>query len=234
MNHQIYDNCLHKFNNGGSDVLLFLRGLGTRTKNYESLINLLANNFEVIVPTTSKMKNYSGQPKSIDEYIERLQELCTTHNIEPKYVFGHSLGGHITLKEPFNTKKNIAVSPIVPVNYGLTKFLLMAGYQGAKMSINSPDKIKGLEVASSILKKVTFYLPEIVKFVHSLCEYDYNFKPKSPSLVIEALNDEFFPASEESKKLFQHKNIIYKTVPRNHAWPIFYPEEVYEEIKSFF
>ncbi len=220
------------FGRGKSDVLLFLRGLGTVTEDYQGLLKLLSKDYEVIVPTTSKMNEYSSpQPRSIDEYIERLQKLFRKHKIEPRYVFGHSLGGHLALKEPVKTEKNIAISPIVPVDYGIETFLARAVYQGVKGSIFCPAK--GARLAKNITLKITKNLPNIVAFVNNLNSCTYAFTPEHPSLVIEAKYDEFFPPNEKSKKLFEHKNITHKILPKNHSWPNFHPEEVYAEVSAY-
>ncbi|MBI5066130.1 hypothetical protein HZA97_07885 [Candidatus Woesearchaeota archaeon] len=219
------------FGRGKSNVLLFLRGLGTVTEDYQDLLELLSQNYEVVVPTTSKMKKHHPQPRSIDEYIERLQELCLTHKIEPRYVFGHSLGGHLTLKEPVSAEKNIAISPIVPVDYGIQTFLARAVYQGVKGSIFCPSK--GSRLAKNITWKITRNLSNIIAFVNNLNSCTYAFTPEHPSLVIEAKYDEFFPPNEKSKKLFEHKNITHKILPKNHSWPNFHPEEVYKEVRAY-
>ncbi len=221
------------YGKGKSDVLLFLRGLGTITEDYRGLLELLAEDYEVVVPTTSKMKEYSSpQPKSIDEYFERLQKLLIVkHKICAEYGFGHSLGGHLILKEPLETKKNIAISPIVPVDYGLLTFLSLATYQGAKAC--AYHNIKGVHLAKNILCKATRNIVDIAKFADNLKKCSYSFEPKHPTLVIEAQYDEFFSPTEKSKKLFKHENITHKIVPRNHSWPNFHPKEVHEEITKF-
>ena len=231
MRHKTLDGgCLEIFTTGKSDILLFQRGLGTISQYYIELITLLANDFEVLVTNVSKLKKDHPQPKSIEEYIDGAVEICSKNNIEPRYKFGHSLGGQLVLVEPISSEKNISISPIVPVEYGLYGFLARAVYQGAKGYLNGK---KGREMADSITLKITRNLPNVIEFVESLKKTDYKFSPKCPSLVIETLYDEFFPATKESRKLFKHKNITYKTVERDHSWPINFPVEVYEEVRKF-
>ena len=230
MRHKILDGgCLELFTTGKSSVLLFQRGLGTISQNYIELITLLTNDFEVLVTNVSKLKKDSPQPKSIEEYVNGAVEICSRNKIEPTYKFGHSLGGHLVLIEPIDSEKNISISPIVSVDYGLYGFLARAIYQGVK-GYNSP---KGREMSNSITLKITKNLPNIIEFVENLKKCDYTFAPKVPSLVIETESDEFFAPTKESRELFKHKNIKHKIVDRDHSWPIFHPQEVYEEVKGF-
>ncbi len=230
MRHKILDGgCLEIFTTGKSDVLLFKRGLGTITDNYIDLITLLAQDYEVAVTTVSKLKKNRAQPTSIEEYVNGDLEICSRNGIEPRFKFGHSLGGLLVLVEPIPSEKTISISPIVPVKYGLYGFLARALYQGAKGLTSE----KGRQMAESITLKITRNLPNVVELVNDFQKRDYVFAPKQPSLVVETLYDEFFPATKESRKLFKHRNIAYKTVPRNHSWPIFQPEEVYEEVRKF-
>lgn len=230
MHHKILDGgCVEVFTTGKSDVLLFQRGLGTITENYIDLITLLANDYEVVVPTVSKLKKNHPQPTSIDEYVNGTLKICFKHKVEPKYKFGHSLGGYLVLVEPIHSEKNISISPIVPVEYGKYGFLARALYQGAKGLTSE----KGRGMAESITLKITKNLPNVVELLNDFKKRDYVFAPEALSLVIAKLDDEFFPPDEKSRKLFKHRNIIYEETPGNHSDPIFKYKELYERGKRF-
>ena len=222
------------FGNDRRDEVLLLRGLGTWIEDYIPLIELLTRKYAVIVTSMSKMQGFSPQPSSIDEYIDRLGILHTRYKLSPRFEVGHSLGGHLVLRDVIPFERGVAISPIVPVPLGAFDYFRQAILQAVKMSFSGPDPTKGREISLRILDKCSSNLRDIIKFAKHLDSAEYVFSPARTVLAIEARHDEFFPPIPETRKYFEHKNIVHRIVDRNHAWPLLYSNEVYDTIDNFF
>ena len=80
MHRLVGDGSLQIVGKRGRDEIIFLRGLGTRAEHYAETLELLAQNYTVLVTSVSRMQGKSPQPTSIDEYIENGWE-NSAHNI---------------------------------------------------------------------------------------------------------------------------------------------------------
>lgn len=232
---------LHK---GSGKPLVFLHGFGFRLSYYSSLLNLLAENFEIIAPEMYGINYLKGQPISIDEYAELTLGFSLSLGVEHHYIVGHSLGGAVAFTMGDTVSKQsylIGINPVLPVEYGLLGFAVRAVYKNIRESLGITGGLRAIRFGNTTPILSLFNLLRnrcaSIYTVSDIRNFTYhNMNVIQPTLILYGEKDEFFDldkkVTEQIKGSF--KQVTIKRLSKlNHDWLIFYPKLATREICNF-
>jgi len=232
---------LHK---GRGKPLVFLHGFGGRPTYYLSLLNLLAENFEIIAPEMYGINCLQQQPISIDEYAELTLGFCSSLRVDHHCMVGHSMGGAVAFRIGNIVSDHfylISINPALPVDYGLLGFTARATYKHIRESLGITGGIRAvLLVNTAPIPAILNLLRNIdasIDTVSDICNFTYhNMNVTQPTLILYGEKDEFFVLDEGITKQIKcsFDSVTIKRLSRlNHDWLIFYPELAAQEISNF-
>ncbi|MFC4798994.1 alpha/beta fold hydrolase [Neobacillus sp. GCM10023253] len=105
--HQLNESTLAYIDEGAGNPVVLLHGFCGSSQYWEKVIPELAKDYRVIAPDLPGHGQSSPLKPgfSIDDLAQKIKELLDALNIEKVSMFGHSLGGYITLAfaEKYNT-----------------------------------------------------------------------------------------------------------------------------------
>lgn len=108
--HQLNESTLAYIDEGAGNPVVLLHGFCGSSQYWEKVIPELAKHYRVIAPDLPGHGQSSPLKLgfSIDDLAEKIKELLDVLNIEQVTMFGHSLGGYITVAfaEKFNSYLN--------------------------------------------------------------------------------------------------------------------------------
>ncbi|WP_400241939.1 alpha/beta fold hydrolase [Niallia sp. JL1B1071] len=84
---------------GEGETIVLIHGFCGSTDYWEYIIPPLAENYHVLAVNLRGhgTSSFSGEPFEIEDLAKDIKELLTGLGIEKVYMFGHSLGGYVTL-----------------------------------------------------------------------------------------------------------------------------------------
>lgn len=229
---------------GSREPLVFLHGFGFKPPYYLSLLNLLAENFEVIAPEMYGIHYLKKQPTSIDEYAELTTDFCSSIGVEHHCMVGHSLGGAVAFRIGDNLSGQfylIGVNPILPVDYGLLGFAARTTYKSIREFLGITGGLRAVLLGTTLLLSAPFNLlrnrRESIDLVSDIRNFRFqNMNVTQPTLILYGERDEFFDLDEmvtEQIKGSFDRVTIKRLSKLNHDWLIFHPKLAAREISDF-
>jgi len=240
----IWRNQIHYLNMGSGEPLLFLHGFGVPSSFYTELIDELAQTNEVIAPDMYGMNVFRAQPVTPREYTDLTLAFAQRLGHASAHYAGHSYGGAVALQAAsLNDEISdvVAMSPLLPVDYGVVGFTMRAGYKTAREIKGVEGELSSRRFARSVMLPFAInFVRDIrssLKSVKSMCDFDYDFTVDQPTRVLIAGEDEYFDLDADNEDRLRQKiiNVEIKRLPgMNHDWPIFSPVRAAQEVQSFY
>jgi len=232
---------IHK---GSGEPLVFLHGFSFKPSSYLALLDLLAENFEVIAPEMYGINYLRKQLNSIDEYAELTLGFCSSLGIKQRCMVGHSLGGVVAfrigdyLSEQFYL---VGINPVLPVGYGLLGFTARTIYKNIRESLGITGGLRAVFFGNTIPLYSIFNLLKnrdaSIATVLDIRNFTYkNMNVTQPTLILYGESDEFFDLDEGITEQIKgsFKQMTIKRLSKlNHDWLIFYPKLAAREIYDF-
>ena len=229
---------------GSREPLVFLHGFSFNPSYYLSLLNLLAENFEVIAPEMYGIHYVKKQPTSIDEYAELTTDFCSSLGVEYHCMVGHSLGGAVSFRIGENLPGQfylIGVNPILPVDYGLLGFAVRTTYKSIREFLGITGGLRAVLLGTTLLTSAPFNLLRnrrgSIDLVSDIRNFRFqNMNVTQPTLILYGERDEFFDLDEmitEQIKGSFDRVTIKRLSKLNHDWLIFHPKLAAREISDF-
>jgi len=229
---------------GSGEPLVFLHGFGGKPSYYLSLLNLLAENFEIIAPEMYGINCLNKQPTSIDEYAELTLGFCSSLGVEYHCMVGHSMGGTVAFRIGNNLSEKfylISVNPVLPVDYGLLGFTVKATYKHIVESVGITGGLRAVLFANTNALPVTFNLLRnmgaSIETIWDVCNFKYqNIHVTQPTLILYGEKDEFFDLDEKVEEQIKgsfDQLTIKRLSKLNHDWLIFHPKLAAHKISEF-
>jgi pimeloyl-ACP methyl ester carboxylesterase len=223
---------------GEGETLFYLHGLGLHPRYSRRTLERLAEDFEVVAPVMYGVNCLSAQPTSVDEYAELTSEF--ERRFEARHVVGHSLGASvgITAFGEGNVEHIVAINPMMPVDYGVSGFLMRATKKWWK-ELQGMGEAGSTQFAVRILlpfaANTVRALPTNLRLAANLQRFGYNgVKAQVPTRVLYGEDDEYFDLDERSRELFERMGVEVRTLPgHNHDWPLFSPNRTAAEVNEF-
>ena len=227
------------------DYLFFLHGFGYSPYRYNSLLEELATDYEVIAPKIYGTNNLDYHPVTINEYAHlTLDFIDSFKENKPRHVVGHSLGatsGLIAASKDKEITDVIAINPMMGIDYGLYGLTV----RRIKIFFKELFGVKG-EIGSTkfALKTAIPYLTYLLKdpksskqIIKEITKYEnIGFTVEQPALILYGEDDEYYNlASKNSHKLKTIAPDLELITLRNkhHNWPIFSPKKTKIYIDDF-
>jgi len=216
---------------GSGKPLKFLHGFGVEPHDYEPLIDLLAQEYQVISPSFYGVNYLNTQPVTIDDYAELTHDFFIKLNMESSPAVCHSTGTAVGFKISRKIdmiESIVGLSPVLPVHYKALSFILRGVNPMAKdtLPLHSMPRF-----AINFLKnpKASW------KMISDIAEFDVSdFVLDRPALFLCGGKDEYFRMNGNLEEVFKENGIQMKLYPNyGHTWPIHHPEEAMRDITKF-
>ncbi len=229
---------LHK---GKGDKVVFLHSFGCPPHEYR-LLDLLAEDHELIAPKMYSMNYLKKQPTTLKGYTDLTRKFIESFSWKEYHIVGHSTGGTVAYLLADEKAIDVAgLDPLMPVDYGLFQFALrgtllglreMSGIAAGWKSVKFTNKL-ALPLVVDLFRN----LPATLKVTKDICRFNYsNLNVKKKAVLLMGAHDEYFKVTEKSKTQLKQsfKQIEIKILKgKNHDWPIFYPKMAKKELKQF-
>ena len=224
--------------------MVFLHGFGCVPSHYLPLLNRLANQFEIIAPKMFGINYLKKQPASINEYAELALDFCSSLEVKPYGMVGHSLGSIVAFKTGDMLSENfylVGMNPVLPVDYDLFGFIARAIYKNTRESLGITGGFRAVRFGNTIppfaLINLLRNVSASIDTVKDIRNFTYhNMAVMQPTLILYGEKDEFFSLDGRIKEHIKC-SFAQLTIKRfnkfNHDWPIFYPTLADQEIRDF-
>ena len=179
--------------------IIFLPGFNMKPKDYNKYLTKLKNKkIYAISPFESRPRI-----RSVEDYVDLLQQTIKHFKIKNFDLIGHSLGGGTALKanEKISPRKIVAINPLLEVNYKYP------GYIKRFTRMARRKFIKRFFLYVAFTKRLLLNAYPLNKLLKNIESFKLK-KIKTPTLILLAKKDEFFSEENIPKKKFNKLKII--------------------------
>ncbi|MBC7869775.1 MAG: alpha/beta hydrolase [Chitinophagaceae bacterium] len=158
-------NALHYECSGSGDDVLLIHGWGSSSRMWASTMKVLAHHVRLWAIDLSGfgLSSPTQGESSIDRHAAEVIDFCQLHNVKPKAIIGHSMGGMVTLKaalaKPELAERLVLVCPYVAGHLGfrgLYPFFRRLKTNGFINRLEVGEKIARSEAVGNLMLTLRF------------------------------------------------------------------------------
>lgn len=229
---------------GSGPPLLFLHGTGATPQSYQSMIEVLAQEYTVYAPDLLSHGQSSLLTGTINlkEYAEVIHEFHECAIGKKCLVIGHSLGGAIALSYAAHyddITKLILVNPLIPpVEYSFAEQMLRFTTLKVVGDLVEKKEVRATRVMLreflKNLRRNIFRMPLVLSSLKlALYEKELPYSTiEEPVFILWSNRDRVFPKGYRTRASTLLPQAIWHEVDGGHSWALFRPKEFMKVLKQ--